>query len=154
MDAQYILIPFYFLNTGTPRGKIKPTLKRHLGREHDWEGGAELLGRTVLPEKGGAPGWESPIHLQDCCPGQTDPENPSLSQGTLSRVMNPSGGFQNTEVCAYPQAFLVQEAGMGPGDLHYSQVPKGHWCCWLGDWDTESPSHNSEILCRLSLDFP
>ena len=126
-------------------GKKKPTLKRHLGREHDWEG----LGLSYLAEQcclrreesrmgkshsssGLLPRadltWKPILKPQ----GRPDLKTHPLARVPLRVMWIPQWGFQNTEVCAYSQAFLVQEAWMGPGELPYSQVPKGYWCCWLG----------------------
>ena len=163
MDAQYILIPFlFFLNTGTSRGENTHThththtLKRHLGREHDWEG----VGLSYLAEhcawEGRSLGWESPIHPQDCCPGQSWPENPSLNQDTLEGHVNPSVGLSKHRSLCLPPS--ISGSGGRDGAWGSTLLTSSQGILMLLAWDhtalPESPSHNSGILCKLSVDFP
>ena len=163
MDAQYILIPFLFfffwiqeLLGGKHTHTHTLSLKWHLGREHDWEG----VGLSYLAEHCCLRREESRMgkshSSSGLLPRQSWPENPSLNQDTLEGHVNPSVGLSKHRSLCLPPS--ISGSGGRDGAWGSALLTRSQGILMLLAWDhaalPESPSHNSDILCKLSVDFP
>ena len=130
--------------------------KKHLGREHDWEG----VGLSYFTE-------HSCMRRED-----SRMAKPHSSSGLLPRIeltrksilkpghseghMNPSVGLSKHRSLCLPPS--ISGSGSRDGAWGSALLTSSQGMLMLPAWDhtelPESPSHNSEVLCKLSLDFP